>query len=105
MKKNDLQVIMRNAWMFFHTTGQAFGECLRLAWANFKLVRRMHAEIVHFHFRKVDGSIREAWGTLRADLLPPVGDDKRRRNEFTQVYFDTEKQEFRAFKKLNIMSP
>ena len=80
------------AWRFWHTTRRAFGDCLRLAWQNFKIVRRMQTDVVKFYFQKVDGSIREAWGTLREDIVSPV-----------KVYFDTERQEWRCFKRLNLV--
>ena len=104
MNKTHLQNIMTMAWRFFRTTGQDFAHCLKLAWKNFKLICAMSAGIVRFYFRKVDGTIREAWGTLRSDLLPqPKGDD-RKRNDTVQVYFDTEYQEYRSFKILNLIS-
>lgn len=103
MKTTDLSTIMRMAWRFYRTTRRAFAECLKLAWHNFNLVRRMHTEVVRFYFRKVDGTLREAWGTLRADLVPPVeGNDTRKKNDTVQVYFDTEKNEWRCFKRLNL---
>ena len=71
MKSTDLSTIMRMAWRFYRTTRRAFAECLKLAWRNFNLVRRMHTEVVRFYFRKVDGTLREAWGTLRSDLGRP----------------------------------
>jgi hypothetical protein len=104
MKTQDLSNIMAMAWRFFRTTGQAFGDCLRQAWVNFKLVAAMRARIVRFYFRKVDGSIREAWGTLRADLIPPTTGDDRKRNDDVQVYYDTERGEYRCFKRLNLVS-
>ncbi len=63
----------------------------------------MKTEIVRFYFQKVDGSIRQAWGTLKSDLLPATGDN-RKRNETVQVYFDTEVNEYRCFKKFNLMT-
>lgn len=103
MKSTDLSTIMRMAWRFCRTTRRAFAECLKLAWRNFNLVRRMHTEVVRFYFRKVDGTLREAWGTLRTDLVPPVeGQDVRKKNDTVQVYFDTEKNEWRCFKRLNL---
>ena len=99
MKSTDLSTIMRMAWRFYRTTRRAFAECLKLAWR----VRRMHTEVVRFYFRKVDGTLREAWGTLRTDLVPPVeGNDTRKKNDTVQVYFDTERQEWRCFKRLNL---
>lgn len=104
MKTTDLSNIMKAAWRFFKITGESFAECLKTAWANFKLVAEMRIRIVKFYFRKVDGSIREAYGTLRADLLPPTKGDDRAKNDTVQTYFDTERQEYRCFKKLNLVS-
>lgn len=95
---------MKNAWNFFRITGQSFSDCLKKAWAVFNLTRKMSKGIVKFYFQKVDGSIREAYGTLKSDLIPASkGEDNRRRNDTVQVYFDTEKQEYRCFKKLNLV--
>ena len=104
MKTNDFSNIMRNAWRFFRITGENFSECLRAAWTNFKLVAAMRTRIVKFYFRKVDGSIREAYGTLRADMIPATAVDNRKRNDTVQTYFDTERQEYRCFKKLNLVA-
>lgn len=66
----------------------------------------MRNGIVRFYFQKIDGTIREAWGTLRADLIPQQGGESgatRKANETVQTYFDTERQEYRCFKKLNLV--
>ncbi len=102
MKKINLSQIMKTAWQFFHTTGENFANCLKMAWDNFKLVQKLQKGIVRFYFKKVDGSIREAWGTLK-NLDEKVKGDNRSKNPTVQVYFDTEVQEFRCFKKLNLI--
>lgn len=102
MKTINLSQIMKLAWQFFHTTGKSFSECLSKAWANFKLVQNMQKGIVKFYYQKVDGSTREAWGTLK-DLDEKVKGDNRSKNATVQVYFDTEVREFRCFKKLNLI--
>lgn len=76
-------------------------EALKEAWANIKLVNAMHKGIVKFYFTKVDGSKREAYGTLSSEVIPPVGGE-RKNNDTCQVYFDTEKQAWRCFKKANL---
>lgn len=104
MKKSDLRTIMSMAWQFVKRNGFTMSEALHAAWLNFKLKVAMAVRIVKFYFQKVDGSIREAYGTLRSDLIPEVkGDDKRKKNDTVQVYFDTEKQEFRCFKVANLV--
>jgi hypothetical protein len=104
MKTTDLSNIMAMAWRFFRTTGQTFSDCLRKAWQNFKLVAAMRIRIVRFYFQKTDGTIREAWGTLRTDLMPTTTGDDRKRNDTVQTYYDTEKQAFRSFKRFNLVS-
>ncbi|SDE16024.1 SH3 beta-barrel fold-containing protein [Riemerella columbipharyngis] len=103
MKTQDLKQIMKLAWQFFKQTGIKFSECLKKAWANFKLKRAMQTEIVKFYFQKVNGEIREAWGTLAPNLIPEPKGTERKPNPTTQVYFDTEKQGFRCFKKFNLV--
>ena len=105
MKRSDFSTIMRTAWQFVRATGKSLSECLKLAWANFKLVRSMKEGIVKFYFQKVDESRREAQGTLAEKYLPVTNGEKKERakNDFTQIYFDTEKQEFRSYKKLNLI--
>lgn len=104
MKTTNLSQIMSAAWRFFRISGLSFSECLRKAWSNFKLVQKMKTGIVKFYFQKVDGSIREAYGTLSDKLTPKVeNENKRSRNDTVQVYFDTEVQDWRCFKKLNLI--
>lgn len=102
MKTTDLRTIMKTAWNFFKITDLSFSECLKKAWANFKLVKKMQTGIVRFYFQKIDGTLREAFGTLR-NVQDKVQGDRRTKNENVQVYFDTEKQEFRCFKKWNLV--
>lgn len=105
MKKTDLRTIMQMAWQFVKRNGMTLAEGLKKAWQVFKLKAQMMKGIVRFYFRKVDGSIREAYGTLKADLMPEIkGEDNRRKNDTVQTYFDTEKQEFRCFKIANIVT-
>ncbi len=98
------RTIMQTAWQFFKQTGLSFKDCLKKAWANWKLQHKMQTEIVRFYFQKVDGSVREAWGTLRADMLPEAGENRRKKNDTVQTYFDTEVNEFRCFKKFNLVA-
>ncbi len=104
-KKNQLSEIMKLAWQFVKKNGYSMAEALKCAWANMKLKAAMKDRIVKFYFQKVDGSVREAFGTLKEALLPPTnGTDSRKKSETVQVYFDTEKSEYRCFKKANLLS-
>lgn len=103
-RRNHLKEIMTLAWQFVRKNGYTMSEAMKAAWQNFKLKSRMRVGIVKFYFKKVDGSVREAYGTLKESLLPPTnGGESRRKSDTVQVYFDTEKNEYRCFKKANLI--
>lgn len=102
-RKSTLAIIMRLAWQFVKRNGFTMSEALKCAWANIKLKMAMKERIVKFYFSKVDGSLREAYGTLKESLLPPTNGSGRKANDTLQTYFDTEKQEYRCFKKANLI--
>lgn len=105
MKRSTLHDIMTLAWQFVKRNGFTMSEALKAAWANIKLRTAMNNRIVKFYFQKVDGSVREAYGTLKDNLIPAIaGTDNRKRNDTVQVFFDTEKQEWRCYKKANLIS-
>lgn len=99
--KEKLRKVMALAWQFVRRNGYELATALKTAWANVKLVERLRTGIVKFYFQKVDGSIREAFGTLKSSLLPPTLGE-RRHNDTLQVYFDTEKNDYRCYKKANL---
>ena len=104
MKRTDLRNIMTEAHRFIKIAGLSLSGALKKAWKNFKLRVAMSKGIVKFYFQKVDGTIREAYGTLNERIIPAIaGTDNRKKNDTTQTYFDTEKQEWRCFKKLNLV--
>ena len=102
MKREHLQKSMRQAWQMVKRNGLTMAEALRVAWLNFKLRIKMMAGIVKFYFTKVDGTIREAYGTLKTSLLPATKGAERKPNPMVQVYFDTEKCEYRCYKVANL---
>lgn len=102
-KKNQLKEIMLLAWQFVKKNGFTMGEALKCAWANMKLKARMADGIVKFHFQKVDGTVRQAFGTLKEGLIGEVKGTGRKPNDNLQVYWDTEKEEYRCFKKCNLI--
>ena len=102
MKREHLQKIMRQAWQMVKKNGYTMAEALRVAWLNFKLRIKMMAGIVKFYFTKVDGTIREAYGTLKTELLPESKGAERKPNPTVQVYYDTERNEYRCFKVVNL---
>ena len=103
-RKSILANIMQMAWSFIRKNGYSLSEALKCAWANHKLKSAMKRRIVEFHFRKVNGEIRQAFGTLKSELLPKTQGTGRRPADTVQVYYDTEKQEYRSFKRCNLIS-
>ena len=102
--KKFLSELMNQAWQFVKRNGLNMSEALRIAWINAKLRIELAIRIVKFYYQKVDGTIREAYGTLKANRIPATaGTDTRKRNDSIQTYFDTEKTEWRCFKKANLI--
>ncbi len=64
----------------------------------------MKKGITKFYFTKVDGSRREAYGTLSEKLIPETKGTDRKQNDTVQTYFDSEVQDWRCFKKANLVS-
>lgn len=104
MKRNVLHEIMSLAWQLVKRNGFSMSEAMKCAWANMKLKTAMKQRIVKFYFKKVDGSVREAYGTLKENLIPATSGESRKKNDTVQVYFDTERQEYRCFKKANLLN-
>lgn len=105
MKAQDLHNIFKMAWDFVKRYGFTLSEALKTAWANIKFKKAASLRIVQFYFKKVDGTTRQAFGTLAPEYLPShTGEDTRRRSDDVQVYFDTEKNEWRCFKKCNLLN-
>ena len=102
--KKTMSEIMQMAWQFVKRNGYSMSEALKVAWANFKLKTAMKSRIVRFYFLKVDGSTREAFGTLAEGMIPAIaGTDPRKPNDTIQTYYDTEKQAWRCYKRANLL--
>lgn len=101
-RKNQLSNVMSLAWQFIKRNGYTLSEALKTAWANVKLKAKMKKGIVKFYFQKVDGSLREAYGTLKESMLP-MTKEERKTNVTIQTYYDTERQSWRSFKRANLI--
>lgn len=102
--KKQMSNVMNDAWRMFRVTGESFSECLKRAWVLLKLKLQMKKRIVQFFYQKMNGEIRQAFGTLQENVIDgAVKGSGRKPNENLFTYFDTEKSEFRSFKKFNII--
>lgn len=69
------------------------------------LLEKLHNGIAHFEFiKKSTGELREAWGTLSANLVSSkVKGCKRNTNPNCICYFDVERGEFRSLLASNLV--
>lgn len=79
---------------------ETFSAALVAAWKLVKLQVRMKTDRVSFRYKKVDGSIREAVGTLDVEY------DRKgtgHSTEETFSYWDVAAESFRSFKITNLI--
>lgn len=100
-----LHEVMELAWQFVHKDGFGMSEALKAAWTNLKLRAEMKDSIVKFYFKKKDGSVREAFGTLNEKWIPaPTGTAQRAKNNSVQTYYDIRRGGYRCYRKANLLS-
>ena len=108
MTTANLRSIMNLAWKFVKENNMSMSEALKAAWKNAKLYRAMCKSTATFTFRKVDGTLRHSTGTLSVQVIPthsiPAGVHPHTKNSNRQTYFDMEKQEWRSYKRENLIS-
>lgn len=91
--------VMMYAWSVRHLFTN-FANALRQAWKVIKLKLAMKSGQVSFKFKKVDGSIREAIGTLQVEY------DRKGNGhgtEETMSFFDVEVNQWKSFKITNLI--
>ena len=64
------------------------------------LKNKMANGVAHFVFKKKNGELREAWGTIQSNIASAKtnGRGESRENYFTTAYFDIEKGAWRSFR-------
>lgn len=104
MRTRDfLSRVMSLAWQFVKRNGFTMSEAMKVAWLNMKLKFAMKQKIMKFYYQKVSGEIREAYGTLKDNIVPTIQGTGRKPNETLFTYFDTERSEWRSFKRANLL--
>ena len=94
-------LVFKTAWQIASNFG-TFAEALKHAWELIKLKFAMMKGVVEFSYRKVDGSIRTAVGTLRSPHANYEYKGKPSTNK-TLAYYDLEQGGFRCFKIENLI--
>ena len=100
--KSTMKEVMQLAWTFVKRNGYTMSDALKCAWTNIKLRALMGKKVVEFYFKKTDGTLRQAFGTLMSNRVPETKGE-RKSADSCQVYFDTEKEAWRSFKKCNLI--
>lgn len=94
-------LVFKTAWQVRNAFA-SFAQALKHAWALIKLKYAMLNGVVEFAYRKVDGSIRTAVGTLQAPHVNYEFKGQASSNK-TFAYFDLEQGAFRCFKIENLI--
>lgn len=69
-----------------------------------EFIEKLQKNIIVFRYKKRDGSIRKAEGTLHPKFLPPTKSDKEFvRPEYQIVYYDLEKKSWRSFRSFEFV--
>lgn len=102
MKNYKAAMAMNMAKVLRKEPGLGKSEALKQAWELVHLRADLHEGMAYFTYVKEDGTLREAKGTLCADLIPagdtPKGIVPRKKVHETFTYYDIDKKGWRAFK-------
>lgn len=101
--KTQMAEVMTLAWQMVKKNGYTMSEALKTAWRNIKLTAALKVKIVEFFYKKTDGTLRQAFGTLKEGLIGEIKGTGRKPNDNLQVYWDCEKEQYRCFKKCNLV--
>lgn len=105
-KKSNFRVrVMKYAWQLLKATQEQWQLCMIKAWQLYRFAKSMRSGVVTFYYRKSDGSIRKANGTLQnVPAGVTIGGKKMTKPSYkTMAYFDTDKNAFRCFKVENLI--
>ena len=89
---------------FANKCSMAIEKAQRVAEMNCELYDALCSHKVRFVFEKKDGTMRDAYGTMRYDITPPLIGTGRPLSFDLQLYFDLDKMAWRSFKKANLIS-
>lgn len=94
--------VFARAYEIRKATSEGFAVCLSKAWNLYRLAKRMAHETVSFTYKKMDGSLRKAVGTLNNLGHAIKGTGKSSPKAFR--YWDIQANAFRSFNANNLIS-
>lgn len=98
---------LRRAYVFLDQTADwPINDTFNLLILMEELKKRMKDDVVHFTFKKKDGTVRQAYGTRESEIIvrhegAVLPDDKSKRqvhNGNTFPYYDIERKAWRCFR-------
>ena len=96
-----VEIIMKDS-----TSGNEVGRDYEI-FNSFKFKKALTEGILHFEYRKINGDLREAYGTTKPDVLRSNGCrivfDRRRKVGNNIRYFDMQYKAWRSFKPDNLV--
>lgn len=97
--KVNKSLVMKAAWEAVRNNKVAsFAEALKKAWQAYKIKAQMMVGVAKFAFRKANGEVRKAVGTLSGNLFHYESKGTGRANHARTIcYWDLEKRAFRSF--------
>lgn len=98
-----MKTLVFNLAHFIKSQFANFSQALKHAWKVAKLKYRMLNGVVEFTFKKVDGSIRNAVGTLQKQFVNYEVKNGNKSSLGVMAYFDVEQGAFRCFKVENLV--
>ena len=101
-QSNYKSEIFHRAWIMFYESSKKFSLCLTKAWKLYRLKKKMTKKVVKFTYKKVNGTLRFAKGTLQEVFLKNIKGE-RKPNLRTLVYWDMEASDFRCFRIENLI--
>lgn len=102
---NRLSKVMTEAWTILKSgIAATISEALKIAWKEIKLLERLRSGVAYFSFKKIDGTIRNAIGTLREGNFNYEYKGTKATRSGIVSYYDIEKRAFRSFKVNNLIS-
>lgn len=99
MKINKSSVFKTANAIYRAEKAPTLSEALKMAWRAAKLQMALAAGEVKFQYRKMNGELRQAVGTLKNML----SDTAMAFNGTAMFYFDIEKKGFRSFAVANLV--
>lgn len=94
---------MNESWQLMRSCSMKKSDAMRKGWLIARVKREMLKRVVAFEYKKRDGSIRKALGTLQERYIPETKGCNRKQNRGVQTYYDAEKNEWRCFKKADLI--